>query len=86
MALYLLAKRNLTARTTMENQVLCKHGCGTNVSSDAAVCPNCGGPRPYPDSTPRETAGLLEKGCLIIMIFGGLLGGIALLVTKLVVG
>jgi len=70
----------------MTNPVPCKHGCGTNVSPDVSACPKCGGAHPHPDSTPQHTASLLEKGCLIVMIFGGLLGGIALLVTKVIVG
>ena len=33
-----------------------------------------------------KMAGMMEKGCIIIMIVGGLLASIALLVTKLIVG
>ncbi len=70
----------------MTNHAPCKHGCGTSVSPDEQACPTCGGPQPHPRSRTQGTVGLLEKGCLVVMIVGGLLAGIALLVTKLIVG
>ena len=70
----------------MTNHAPCKHGCGTRVEPDTAICPTCGGPQPHPESPPQGTVGLLEKGCLVVMIFGGLLAGIALIATKLYVG
>jgi len=70
----------------MTNNAPCKHGCGTSVSPDEPACPTCGGPHPHPEFRPQGKVGLFEKGCLIVMIVGGLLAGIALLVTKLIVG
>jgi len=70
----------------MTNRASCKHGCGTSVGPDEPTCPTCGGLHPHPESGPPGAAGRLEKGCLIVMIFGGLLASVALLMTKLIVG
>lgn len=70
----------------MAKQAQCKHGCGTTVSAYEKTCPNCGGADPHPESGATGGAGPIEKGCLIAMIVGGLIAGIALIVTKLIVG
>jgi hypothetical protein len=64
----------------------CKHGCGTRVGPEDLACPSCGGQHPHPEFRPPGGAGLLERGCIVVMIVGGLLASIALLVTKLIVG
>lgn len=64
----------------------CKHGCGTDVEPDDMVCPGCKGEHPHPDPHRRGSAGIIEKSLIIVLILGGLAAGIALIVTKLVVG
>ena len=64
----------------------CKYGCGQEVSVDATDCPNCGGVRPHPDAQPARKPSMLERGCLIVMLVGGVVGAILLILTKLAVG
>ncbi len=63
----------------------CKHGCGKSVSLDATECPNCGGTNPHPDRQETAKAGVVERGCLVVMLLGGLLTAVLLLLTKLLV-
>ena len=70
----------------MTNNAPCKHGCGASVGPDEPTCPSCGGPDPFPETGPQGKAGRIEKGCLIVMIVGGLLTSIGLIVTKLIIG
>jgi hypothetical protein len=70
----------------MTDHAPCKHGCGTPVAPDDLACVSCGGQHPHPEYQPPGGAGLLERGCIVVMIVGGLLAGIALLITKLIVG
>lgn len=50
------------------------------------VCPGCGGEHPHPEPGLRRGMGILEKSLLVVMLIGGVLAGIALIVTKLIVG
>ena len=70
----------------MSEKAPCKYGCGADVETFNQICPSCGGQQPYPDDQQAGSAGRFEKGCFIVLIVGGLLAGIALLATKLIVG
>jgi hypothetical protein len=70
----------------MSNLKPCKHGCGQEVSVEDIKCPNCGGARPHPDAKEVGKPGLIERGCLIVMLVGGVVGAILLILTKLAVG
>jgi hypothetical protein len=70
----------------MTDNAPCKHGCGTSVGPEDLTCPSCGGQQPHPEFRPPGGPGLLERGCIVVMIVGGLLASIALLVTKVIVG
>ena len=68
----------------MANTLPCRH-CGHEVEPDDMVCPSCGGEHPHP-APEQAGSGVVEKGCIVLFIVGGLVGGIAIIVAKLVVG